>query len=87
MSSDLAGKKVVITGGSQGLGLELSRGFLEAGASVAICGRDAKMLENAKAALSNVIKPGASFVSEVADISKPADVDRFTKTVLKPIPL
>jgi NAD(P)-dependent dehydrogenase (short-subunit alcohol dehydrogenase family) len=36
---DLAGKVVVVTGGSRGIGLELARNFLEQGARVVICGR------------------------------------------------
>lgn len=44
---DLAGKVVLITGGSRGLGLVLAREFLSQGARVAICARDEEDLERA----------------------------------------
>jgi NAD(P)-dependent dehydrogenase (short-subunit alcohol dehydrogenase family) len=45
MTADLfsvEGKKVVVTGGSGGIGRMIATGFLEAGARVLICGRDAE---------------------------------------------
>ncbi len=43
----LEGQKVLITGGSAGIGLALARLFLQAGCQVAICGRDRTRLETA----------------------------------------
>jgi NAD(P)-dependent dehydrogenase (short-subunit alcohol dehydrogenase family) len=48
---DLAGRVVLITGGSRGLGLALARRLLLEGARVAICGRDPETLERARADL------------------------------------
>ena len=48
---DLAGKCVVISGGSRGLGLEMAREFLDGGARVALLARDPEELERARAAL------------------------------------
>lgn len=39
------GKRVLVTGGSQGVGAMIARGFLHAGATVAISGRDRGALE------------------------------------------
>lgn len=39
------GKRVLVTGGSQGVGAMIARGFVHAGATVAICGRDRAALE------------------------------------------
>jgi NAD(P)-dependent dehydrogenase (short-subunit alcohol dehydrogenase family) len=50
---DLTGQVAVITGGSSGIGLAAAELFLRAGASVAICGRDAMRLEAAEAQLNS----------------------------------
>jgi len=45
----LAGKRVLITGGGTGLGKSMGRRLLELGASLAICGRRAEVLEETAA--------------------------------------
>src|SRR5262249_61332050 len=45
---DLAGRSVLVTGGSRGLGLVIARQLLRAGARVAICGRDEATPERAR---------------------------------------
>ena len=52
---DLGGKRALITGSSQGIGLALARGLAEAGAQVVLNGRDAARLAAAVAAI-----PGAT---------------------------
>ena len=48
MSGVLAGRTALITGASQGLGLEIARAYLDAGAAgICICGRDAPALQRA----------------------------------------
>jgi short-subunit dehydrogenase len=47
-SYTLQGKTILITGGSRGLGLEMARQLLSAGAKVAICARDEAELERAR---------------------------------------
>jgi gluconate 5-dehydrogenase len=60
---DLAGKRALITGSSQGIGLALATGLAAAGAEVVLNGRDAAKLSKAAAAL-----PGArSLVFDATD--------------------
>ncbi|MEE4299385.1 MAG: SDR family NAD(P)-dependent oxidoreductase [Pseudomonadales bacterium] len=63
----LEGHRVLVTGGSAGIGLELARRFLARGARVAICGRDAERLEAARRELGEV----ETIVSDLADPASP----------------
>ncbi|MBE6162301.1 MAG: SDR family oxidoreductase [Streptococcus equinus] len=47
----LQGKRALITGGSSGIGYAIAKSFLKNGASVVICGRNSKRLEDAKNSL------------------------------------
>ncbi|MGK5112455.1 SDR family NAD(P)-dependent oxidoreductase [Geodermatophilus sp. CPCC 205506] len=49
---DVAGKVVVVTGGSRGIGYGIAEGFVRAGATVYICARKAEDCEKAAAELS-----------------------------------
>jgi 3-oxoacyl-[acyl-carrier protein] reductase len=47
----LAGSRVIVTGGSRGIGAAIARSFLDEGASVTICARSTDRLEVARMAL------------------------------------
>ena len=64
MDLDLAGKTVLVTGGSKGIGLACARLFVSEGARVAITSRSQENLDNASAAL------GAGIVI-AADLTDP----------------
>jgi NAD(P)-dependent dehydrogenase (short-subunit alcohol dehydrogenase family) len=89
MSSDairdrmLEGRCAIITGASRGLGFEIAKHYLNAGASVAVCARDAKTLDRAAAELSLLVRPGRSLVAVPADVSRPADVARLLETAVR----
>lgn len=51
MTSGLEGRKVVICGGSRGIGRAVALGFASAGANVSICARGPEALEKTKAEL------------------------------------
>jgi len=72
---ELQGKKVLITGGSLGIGLATARLLQDAGAQVGITGRDAARLERAAK------QTGAHPI--VADVSRPEDVTRTYDEFLK----
>jgi gluconate 5-dehydrogenase len=69
---DLTGRRALLTGSSQGIGLALARGIGEAGASVVLNGRDPSKLAAAAAALRE-----AGVAAEVAafDVTDSAAVD------------
>ncbi len=53
MDLGLAGSRVVVTGGSRGIGAAIARSFLDEGASVTICARSAEPLEATLSALGS----------------------------------
>jgi NAD(P)-dependent dehydrogenase (short-subunit alcohol dehydrogenase family) len=77
---DLSGQMAVVTGGSSGIGLATAELFLRAGASVAICGRDAGRLEAAEAALKAKF-PEAQLLAARCDVLDADDVAAFAAQV------
>lgn len=72
---DLSSAKVLVTGGSSGIGLATAKHLAAAGARVAICGRDRDTL--ARAARE------AGAVPIQADVRREDDVVRLVETVLR----
>jgi NAD(P)-dependent dehydrogenase (short-subunit alcohol dehydrogenase family) len=75
---DLRDKVVVVTGGSRGLGLVMSRALVGWGAKLAICARDADRLERARAELAAL---GGRVIALPCDVTDPAQLERFVATV------
>ena len=81
----LDGKAALITGANQGLGLEIARHYLDAGASVFICARNAELLADAAGELAE--RGGEERVgSMVADVADPAQVDALVATAVERFP-
>ena len=78
VDTKVKGLTVVITGGSSGIGLETARLFLKEGARVAICGRDANRLENARLDLGGEASKLMSFQCDVLDKEQ---VNEFARAV------
>ena len=76
MSQFLSGKRAVVTGGSKGIGLEIARALLSEGASVVICGRDTKAVENAVANLKKNT-PAGKVAGHAADVSSSDQVKKL----------
>jgi NAD(P)-dependent dehydrogenase (short-subunit alcohol dehydrogenase family) len=74
----VAGKVVLVTGGSSGIGLAAAHRFAEAGATTLICGRDQDKLDEACA---EARAKGYEFIAYPADIADMADCDRFVQLV------
>jgi NAD(P)-dependent dehydrogenase (short-subunit alcohol dehydrogenase family) len=77
---DFEGKTVLITGGSRGLGLVLARGFAAEGANVAICARDPRELERARADLAS---RGARALAFPCDVTERAQVKELLDVVTR----
>jgi NAD(P)-dependent dehydrogenase (short-subunit alcohol dehydrogenase family) len=76
----VAGKVVLVTGGSSGIGLAAAHKFAEAGALTVICGREQAKLDEACA---EARAKGYAFVAYPVDLADMADCDRFVKTLIE----
>lgn len=65
----LNGKKIVVTGGSSGIGFAAAKLFVQEGAKVAITGRDVKALEQAKLELGEQLVTLRSDTADLADLT------------------
>jgi len=75
---DLGGKVAIVTGGNGGIGLGMARGLAEAGADIAIVGRnDAK----SAAAVAELKQAGAKAISITADVTDNAAVTDMVECV------
>jgi 2-deoxy-D-gluconate 3-dehydrogenase len=66
---DLTGRVAIVTGGNGGIGLGIARGLGQAGASVAIVGRDAGKSEAAVTELREAGADAAAFIADLLDQS------------------
>jgi NAD(P)-dependent dehydrogenase (short-subunit alcohol dehydrogenase family) len=80
LKGTVAGKVVLVTGGSSGIGLAAAHKFAQAGATTLICGRDQDKLDEACAEAK---AKGYAFVAYPADIADMVDCDRFVALVLE----
>ncbi len=71
----LQGKRAVVTGASQGLGLAIARVLLAEGAQVLICARNASELETARQELEQA-HPGQVF-AQTCDVGSETAIDAF----------
>jgi NAD(P)-dependent dehydrogenase (short-subunit alcohol dehydrogenase family) len=75
----LRGKRVLISGGSSGIGLAAAARFLEEGSRVFLCGADPAGVEAAVAGLA----PGGEVSGLACDVSAEADVTRLTQAATR----
>ena len=76
---DLKGKVAVVTGGSRGLGLQMSEALGEAGAKVAISARKAHELD---AAAQHLKAMGIEVLTHACDLADPAAAKPLVDEVL-----
>lgn len=83
MSHILAGRCAVITGASQGLGLEIARQYVAAGANVALCARSEKSLLESRQALLQTVSGDQRVFSLAVDVSDEKSVVHFVAEVIR----
>jgi len=71
MNLDVKGKRVVVAGGSRGIGRSIALAFAQGGASVSICARGAQALEATRAELAGL---GGTAHAAVCDLSREAAI-------------
>ncbi len=83
MSFLLNGKVAIITGANQGLGLEISRKYVNAGASIVMCARNDDLLTRAQKELTRGLAPGQVIEVIPVDVSDIQCVEQLLKATLQ----
>jgi NAD(P)-dependent dehydrogenase (short-subunit alcohol dehydrogenase family) len=86
MTRELDGRTALVTGASMGLGLAITRAYVAAGASVFMTARDGTQLERAAADVASSASGAQVVKSQVADVSRPLDVERLVAATLDEFP-
>jgi len=71
---DLSGKRVVVCGGSRGIGRAIALAFAGVGAAVSTCARGSAALEAMRSELSGF---GTAAHTAVCDLASKSDIDRY----------
>jgi len=83
MTHSLSGRAALITGASQGLGLSIARAYVQAGASVMLCARDADLLGRARDEVAALAGSGQRVAAMRADVSAPEEVAALVSAALE----
>ena len=79
MDLELTGKTVLITGGTDGLGLALATQLAAEGAAVAVCGRNEDRLRAAEATVKTA---GGDVLAQRADVTRASDLEAFVEAAM-----
>jgi NAD(P)-dependent dehydrogenase (short-subunit alcohol dehydrogenase family) len=73
--AEMNGRRVIVTGGATGIGLEVARGLADSGAQVCLVGRRREVLEDVAGRL------GGNAWAHACDVSDPTQVDALRQQV------
>ena len=82
MRYDLTGSSAIVTGATQGLGLAIARAYVQAGARVAICGRDHKAVQAARKELEEIAADKSGVIAFAADVASESEVNTFVERAI-----
>ncbi|SDG57956.1 SDR family oxidoreductase [Pseudomonas abietaniphila] len=80
MNIDLSAKRVIVTGGSRGIGLAIAKAFAAEGARVAICARSEQAVNEAGQVLA---AQAQAVIARAVDVTDTAAVQAFVSEVVK----
>lgn len=83
MSFTLNGKVAIVTGANQGLGLEISRKYVNAGASLVMCARNSDLLTKVQKELTSGLASGQVIEVIPTDVSDLQGVEQLVKATLQ----
>jgi NAD(P)-dependent dehydrogenase (short-subunit alcohol dehydrogenase family) len=78
----LSGRNAIVTGANRGFGFEVAKKFVQEGASVIICGRDADQVSQAVGALQGLSSPEQTVIGLPLDVSKEESVKKLIDTAI-----
>jgi NAD(P)-dependent dehydrogenase (short-subunit alcohol dehydrogenase family) len=77
---NLTGKKILLTGGFQGLGLSLSESIIRSGASLVICGRSKSNMGQAKKIIERLGAQSQTLFVTQCDVTNQSEIDILYST-------
>ena len=80
MDLHLAGKKVIVTGASKGIGLAIANEFAKEGASVSICARGRDSLESARELVAG---NGGNVYADIRDVSDKKNLIKYIENAVQ----
>jgi NAD(P)-dependent dehydrogenase (short-subunit alcohol dehydrogenase family) len=86
VARELEGRSALVAGANQGLGREIARALVREGASLVVCARDARLLEEARAELAALAGPAQKVVARPCDVSRAPEVEGLLAGALAECP-